>query len=40
MARGCFACEINTVNVWGLVTAPPGSLPTQQNGAQNRDKTY
>jgi hypothetical protein len=32
--------EFYTAIVWGLVTAPPNPLPTQQNGGQNRDKAY
>ena len=27
-------------NVWELVTAPSESLPTHQNGVENRDKAY
>ena len=29
-----------TENVWELVTAPSESLPTRQNGGENRDKAY
>ena len=32
--------QVFTENVWELVTVPPESLPTRQNGVGNRDEAY